>query len=73
MTEVTAQSIVIKRTAPHASEYSQNEYVRDWRQIAIFVTLLLINVFSQIDRILPFILAESIKADLRLSDTQMAF
>ncbi len=28
-------------------------------------------MFSQIDRILPFILAESIKADLGLSDTEM--
>jgi predicted MFS family arabinose efflux permease len=35
------------------------------------MTLLIINSFSQIDRILPFILAESIKADLGLSDTQM--
>lgn len=35
------------------------------------ITLILINSFSQIDRILPFILAESIKADLDLSDTQM--
>jgi predicted MFS family arabinose efflux permease len=35
------------------------------------MTLLIINSFSQIDRILPFILAETIKADLGLSDTQM--
>jgi predicted MFS family arabinose efflux permease len=39
--------------------------------VAICTTLLLINAFSQIDRILPFILAESIKSDLGLSDTQM--
>lgn len=37
----------------------------------ILITLILINVFAQIDRILPFILAESIKNDLGLSDTQM--
>lgn len=71
MTEATAQSIGIQRLTPLVSEYSPNEYVRGWRTIAIFVTVLLIDVFSQIDRILQFILAGSIKADLGLSDTQM--
>ncbi|MDX6804881.1 MFS transporter [Terrihabitans rhizophilus] len=33
--------------------------------------LILIQIISQVDRILPFILAESIKRDLSLSDTQM--
>jgi predicted MFS family arabinose efflux permease len=33
--------------------------------------LFLVSAFSQIDRILPFILAESIKSDLDLSDTQI--
>lgn len=50
---------------------SSNEYVRGWRITAICTVLLLINAFSQIDRILPFILAEKIKADLSLTDTQM--
>jgi predicted MFS family arabinose efflux permease len=45
--------------------------VRSWRFVAICTVLLLINAFSQIDRILPFILAEKIKADLSLTDTQM--
>nr|WP_259665464.1 MFS transporter [Rhizobium bangladeshense] len=35
------------------------------------MVLLLINAFSQIDRILPFILAEKIKAELSLTDTEM--
>ncbi len=47
------------------------DYVKGWRFIAICTTLLLINAFSQIDRILPFILAEKIKADLSLTDTEM--
>ncbi|MDJ1501693.1 MFS transporter [Xanthocytophaga agilis] len=42
-----------------------------WRRMALLTTLLLVSIFSQIDRILPFILAESIKVDLRLSDTQL--
>ncbi|AQZ54506.1 MFS transporter [Martelella mediterranea] len=53
---------------PHASA---SEYVGRWRFAAICTALLLINAFSQIDRILPFILAEKIKADLSLTDTQM--
>ncbi|WKL56092.1 MFS transporter [Asticcacaulis sp. ZE23SCel15] len=47
------------------------EYVQGWRFGAILVTLLLINTVSQIDRILPYILAEAIKTDLSLSDTQI--
>lgn len=50
---------------------SSNPYVETWRFAAICTVLLLINAFSQIDRILPFILAEKIKADLSLTDTQM--
>ncbi|MGK6316034.1 MFS transporter [Neorhizobium sp. DT-125] len=71
MTETAAQSINIQRAPPLLTEDTGNEYVRGWRVAAIFVTLILINAFSQIDRILPFILAETIKADLGLSDTQM--
>jgi predicted MFS family arabinose efflux permease len=47
------------------------DYVGGRRFVAICATLLLINAFSQIDRILPFILAEKIKADLSLTDTEM--
>lgn len=38
---------------------------------ALIITLFLVSAFSQIDRILPFILAESIKKELHLSDTQL--
>ncbi|RVC72423.1 MFS transporter, partial [Mesorhizobium sp. M2A.F.Ca.ET.046.02.1.1] len=71
MTEAAARSIDIQRNFPLLSENRSNQYVRGWRVVAIFMALLLINAFSQIDRILPFILAESIKSDLGLSDTQM--
>ena len=58
--------IVSARTAsaPHA-------YSRGWRLAALLAVLLLINALGQIDRILPFILAEAIKTDLDLSDTQI--
>ena len=46
-------------------------WISGWRRTAFLVALLLITIFSQMDRILPFILAESIKADLHLSDTQL--
>lgn len=46
-------------------------YARGWRLGLILLALFLVNVLGQIDRILPFILAESIKRDLALSDTQI--
>ncbi|MGR9424296.1 MFS transporter [Rhizobium leguminosarum] len=54
-----------------ASAAATREHVKGLRMAAICVVLLLINAFSQIDRILPFILAEKIKADLELTDTEM--
>ncbi len=46
-------------------------WVYGWRRTALLTTLVLVSIVSQIDRILPFILAESIKADLNLTDTQI--
>lgn len=46
-------------------------YASGWRLWALLAVLLLISAISQIDRILPFILAEAIKTDLGLSDTQI--
>lgn len=71
MTEAVAQSIVIKNATSLASGNIEYEYDRSWRMVAVLTTLLLINAFSQIDRILPFILAESIKGDLSLTDTEI--
>ncbi|SFB63948.1 Predicted arabinose efflux permease, MFS family [Rhizobium sp. NFR07] len=70
MTEIVAGSIDPSGTRA-SSPASHTEYVKGWRIAAICIVLLLINAFSQIDRILPFILAEKIKADLSLTDTQM--
>jgi len=47
------------------------DHASGWRLWALLAALLLINAISQIDRILPFILAEAIKTDLGLSDTQI--
>lgn len=59
-------------TSPILSkEAAKPEYVQGVRVGAVLLTLLLINTISQIDRILPFILAESIKTDLNLTDTQI--
>ncbi|WP_347302127.1 MFS transporter [Croceibacterium sp. TMG7-5b_MA50] len=41
------------------------------RAAVLLAALFAISVFAQIDRILPFILAEAIKAELALSDTQV--
>lgn len=70
MAEIVAGSSDPSKVRP-PPVVSSSEYVRNWRFVAICAVLLLINAFSQIDRILPFILAEKIKADLSLSDTQM--
>lgn len=50
---------------------SSAEHASGWRLWALLAVLLLISAVSQIDRILPFILAEAIKTDLGLSDTQI--
>lgn len=42
-----------------------------WRVFALLSTLFFVSAISQVDRILPFIMAEAIKADLALSDTQI--
>lgn len=68
MAETLAQSIDVRKDE---SQGAIDDYARRWRSAAILITLLIINAFSQIDRILPFILAESIKEDLELSDTEM--
>jgi predicted MFS family arabinose efflux permease len=47
------------------------EVMTGWRRTALIIVLFMVSAFSQIDRILPFILAESIKKDLHLSDTQL--
>jgi predicted MFS family arabinose efflux permease len=71
MTEISASSIdVIGHESP-LQEAARDKYIGKARSILLLVTLLLVSAFSQIDRILPFILAESIKADLSLSDTQI--
>lgn len=54
--------------APAASVAEQ---ARGWRAGAVLAALMLVSIISQVDRILPFILAESIRADLNLSDTQL--
>lgn len=77
MTETVRSSTVnenIVRTESQISVESINdvdEYAQGWRIPAIFITLFLVSAASQIDRILPFIMSESIKEELSLSDTQI--
>lgn len=46
-------------------------YLRGWRLALLMVALFLVSLISQIDRVLPFIMAEMIKAELDLSDAQI--
>jgi predicted MFS family arabinose efflux permease len=47
------------------------EYFTGPRAWTLLLVLLLVSMLCQIDRILPFILAEAIRTDLGLSDTQL--
>ncbi len=50
---------------------ASGEIVRGSRAWVLLAALTLVSIFSQIDRILPYILAESIRTELGLSDTQI--
>ncbi len=71
MIVIAASSPCAENYRVHAREIIPNEYFDGMRITLLLVALFLVSAFSQIDRILPFILAESIKADLSLSDTQI--
>lgn len=58
--------------APVPSAYDPPaEYFSAARTWMLLLVLLLVSMLCQIDRILPFILAEAIRTDLGLSDTQL--
>jgi predicted MFS family arabinose efflux permease len=71
MTETAASSIDQQNRLPTISKASGDEHVHGWRVPVLLITLFLVSATSQIDRMLPFVLAESIKEDLDLSDTQV--
>jgi predicted MFS family arabinose efflux permease len=71
MTEIAASSIDKQADLPTISSASGDEYVEGRRVIMLLATLFLVSATSQIDRMLPFVLAESIKEDLDLSDTEV--
>lgn len=63
-----------RRKPDDSSDDNQNindEYVSANRSIAILSALFLVSLLSQVDRMLPFIMAEAIKTDLMLSDTEI--
>lgn len=57
--------------APPLRRPEMMEYVSGVRLYALLGALFLVSALSQIDRFLPFVMAEAIKADLALSDTQI--
>lgn len=58
----------VEKMSPQAGRHSTLGGIR---LILLLVTLFLISAFCQIDRILPFVMAEKVKSDLLLSDTQI--
>lgn len=71
MAEIATRSTEISSASFPTSEERSNEHADGWRSSAILVALFLVSLISQIDRMLPFIMAEAIKIDLSLSDTQI--
>ncbi|MBS7542513.1 MFS transporter [Ancylobacter oerskovii] len=71
MTEIAARSIDVARARSHHIDDTRGDYVYGWRLFATIFALFLVSALSQVDRILPFIMAEKIKADLSLSDAQV--
>jgi predicted MFS family arabinose efflux permease len=58
-------------TGDAASATDPSSYFGRRRGAFLLAALFLVSAFAQIDRILPFILAEAIKVELRLSDTHI--
>lgn len=71
MTETAVRSIDGRKDMSYSSVVIGNEYVSGRYTFATLLILFLVSAVSQADRILPFIMAEAIKAELSLSDTQV--
>lgn len=57
--------------ANETPDLQDGTYFERKRAALLLASLFLVSIFAQIDRILPFILAEAIKAELLLTDTQI--
>ncbi|WP_342588642.1 MFS transporter [Neorhizobium huautlense] len=71
MTGTAAPSIDKKADLPNKSKINIDEYFDGRSVTVLLITLFLVSAISQVDRMLPFVLAESIKEDLDLSDTEI--
>ncbi|WP_313324732.1 MFS transporter [Sphingobium yanoikuyae] len=71
MAETAASSIDQQTLLPIISKTIGDEHVHGWRVPLLLIALFLVSATSQIDRMLPFVLTETIKDDLDLSDTEM--
>lgn len=73
--KIMAESATTSRDSlellPDAAQRYGASYVEGWRAGALLLTFFLVSALSQVDRILPYIMAESIKAELSLNDTQI--
>lgn len=71
MAEIATRSIEISGASFQIGKEIPNEHAEGRHSGAILIALFLVSLISQIDRMLPFIMAEAIKMDLSLSDTQV--
>ncbi len=58
-------------TSTNAIDHPLSNDLSQWRTWVLLFALLLVSTLCQVDRILPFILAESMKRDLGFTDTQL--
>ena len=71
MPEPVPKSIAEYPVTVTPNAYPETEFAHGWRLVVLLCALFLVSMISQIDRFLPFIMAEAIKADLSLSDTEI--
>ncbi|WP_375284136.1 MFS transporter [Sphingobium yanoikuyae] len=71
MTEIAASSTGKPEVHISVIHDDESEYIDGPRVVAILAVLFLVSLTSQVDRMLPFIMAEAIKSELSLSDAQI--
>lgn len=71
MTEMADPSTDYSSISVSALQNMESEHAGQRRTFVILVALFLVGLIAQVDRMLPFIMAEAIKDDLSLSDTQI--
>ncbi|WP_420139099.1 MFS transporter [Sphingomonas sp.] len=71
MTQTATTSVIAGPQLDDGSDQKRGGFFGARRAVFLLGALFLVSLIAQVDRMLPFILAEAIKAELLLSDTQI--